>query len=205
MSQLDLKAAILRLHNEHAISCPADAENKLVQSLEELEAKNDLTKNSIHQVAARMPAQFFQRNGLDSASQYSRLLWDAISVASTKTAVPTSTHFHGPVSQKGIFQTGSASTAQWIETNQTLNFYQQISRPLTEARAAAELELDANKKAPAFALIEAAQTEAAKENPDQSKIKNLLTPMLKWTGKRFTNAIDAALGVVIANTVNPSS
>jgi hypothetical protein len=153
-----------------------------------------------------MSPQFFAQSGLDSAAQYGRLLWDAISVARAEVTAPAATnqtHFHAPVNQTGIFQTGAGSTAQWIGSNQTLKLRQEFTSALATAKAAAATELDETHRDQAEVIIEAVEIEAAKPDADSGKIKRLLKPMLKWTGERFTNAIDAALGAVVASTLKP--
>src|ERR1700736_4117137 len=107
MSQLDVRAIVLRTHNDHGISCPANVQNTLITSLENLQRDGQLTKRSIGEVAAKMSSQFYRDNEFDSPAQYGRLLWDQISVAQPTTPQPSAaseTHFHGPVTQTGIFQ-----------------------------------------------------------------------------------------------------
>jgi hypothetical protein len=205
MTEIDVRATVLKTHNDHGIACPGDTENKLVRSLQELQAEGKLTKADIGEVANQMPTRFFESNGLDSPNQYARLLWEGISVASTRPqqATGAQTNFYGPVSQTGIFQTGAKSTAQWFGNNQILAFRQEFTGFLAEARKAAEAELSADQKEHALAIIDVATEEAAKSQPDRSRLKRLLTPMLKWTGDRFTKAIDAAVGAVIASSLTP--
>lgn len=204
MSHRDFKATILKLHSDHEISCPTTTENALVDSLQALQLQGKLTKDEVQNLAARMSPQFFKQNGFDSPSQYARLLWDGISVARSEPAVTKSeTHFHGPVTQTGIIQTGAGSTAQWVGNNQTLRFRQEFVSAIARAKEAAAVELDETHRDQAEAIIEAVEIEAAQPEADTGKIKRLLKPMLKWTGERFTNAIDAAVGAIVASTLKP--
>jgi hypothetical protein len=65
------------------------------------------------------------------------------------------------------------------------------------------LKLDDCQREQAVTIIDAAELEAAKPNANQAKITRLLKPMLKWTGERFTKAIDTALGAIVANAISP--
>src|SRR6266478_9145386 len=97
MNQLDIRATILRIHNDHGISCPADAENALVRSLEDLQRDGQLTKAGVQKTAGQMSSQFYKNNGLVSAAQYGRLLWDGLSVSipakAAQSTTMTETHF----------------------------------------------------------------------------------------------------------------
>lgn len=196
----DLMAAVARMHNDHSIVQPADGQTRLVAELDALQARGELTKAAVSAVAAKMPAQFLKQNRFDSASQYARLLWESVSTASARDKIASSsstTHFHAPV-QAGVLQTATGSAAQWIGDQQTLAVGGQFMRALSEAKAAAEIELseDSNRDH-ALAIIEAVEVEAKKPNADKGKIMRLLGPMAKWTGERFTKAIDTAIEVVV--------
>ncbi len=207
MSQTGFRATVIRIHNDHGISCSTETENKLIESLENLQMKGRLTKGAVVDSVNALSAQFYKENGLDSPEQYARLLWDGISVARPDSFHPglSQTNFYGPITQTGIFQTGAGSTALWLGNNQILEFRQAFSRALEVAKQAAEAELVDEQKAHALTIIDVADEEAKKPEPDRSKMKRLLTPMLKWTGERFTAAIDGALAAVVASTLKPGA
>lgn len=194
----DLAAAVARLHNDHSIRQPADAQAKLVADLERLQSRGELTKTAVSALAANMPVQFFKQNQLDSASQYARLLWESVSTASPRDEVTSSistTHFHAPV-QAGVLQTGSGSTAQWTGNQQTLAVGESFLKALADAKAAARSEvIDQTQRDQGLAVIEAIEVEARKPEPNTAKIMRLLKSVANWGGERFTKAIDTAIEV----------
>lgn len=203
--QLDLRSAVLRLHNDHAISVPADAQSKILKALEALQAEGRLTRAAVLELSATVSSEFLKRNEFETPSQYGQLLWEAASTASPQQHLaPTSTtHFHAPV-QAGILQTGAMSSAHWTGNQQTLAFGESFLRALAEAKRAAVDELDASHRDQGVAIIEAAQTEAKKAQPDKGKIMRLLKPLATWTGGRFTAAIDAAIAAAVTAGVAPA-
>jgi hypothetical protein len=79
-----------------------------------------------------------------------------------------------------------------------------ISRAVGSLTFPSECMLVAAMRSDAVARLEQVQAGAEKPQPDKSKISRILKPMLKWGGDRFTKAIDAALGAVIATTLKPT-
>ena len=195
----NIKAILLRVNSEHKVRCSAAQERKLVSDLERLWSDRELSRKSVGEVVSDLPAIFFTENKLDSARQYSGLLWDALSVDVKELQTSSSTsivNFNGNV-QTQILQTGANSKAQINQESQQNQAYSKaMGAALKEVRDVIDVEiLDAEKKKDALAIVSSAEQENSKANPDKGKIQKFLGSFGKWTGERFTKAVDTAIEV----------
>lgn len=199
MSNTNIKAILLRVHSDHNIRCSATQEKKLVTDLNRLWEASDLSRGTVADLISRLPTSFLSENRLDSAAQYTDLLWDALSADAKdleSTHSTSITHFHAPV-QTQILQTGAGSKANISQrSQQNVSYSQAMGRALKDIREAVDVEIVSEPdRTEAKALVADVEKESSKPNPDQGKIKKCLKALGKWTGERLNSAVDAAIEV----------
>src|SRR2546423_13666887 len=97
MPSSNIRAIVLRTHNEHRIECSRATENEIVSQVEDLWNNGRLDRDAIVDLANRLPERFFRDARLDSPGQYARLLADSLAVSQKVSADRAGTIFYGPV------------------------------------------------------------------------------------------------------------
>jgi hypothetical protein len=199
-NQTNLKAIILRINTDHGIICSAAQEKRIVAGLNRLWASSEFTKMNVAAMISRLPTAFFKDNQIDSPQQYAGLVWDAVSVDATDLQPSRSTsivNFNAPVKAQ-ILQLGAHSKAIIRQKSQHKKqlYVAEIGKCLANIREAIDSDIVAEpERTEALKIISGAEQEVAKAKPDEGKIKKCLLALGKWSGGRFTKAVDTAIEV----------
>jgi hypothetical protein len=200
MSQYNARAVILRINANHSIQCSAADERRLVTGVSGLLNKKALSEKGVQELVSVLPTAFFQANGFDNPEQYARLLWEALDTSELtmgpQAALSNVTNFYGSV-QAQVLQTGPNSTTKVVqESHQNQLYSKTVHRELGNVTKAIEAEIvDDRERTKALQIVERAKREAAKPDPEPTKVKKILAGLGKWTGERLTKAVDAAIEV----------